>query len=106
MPVPDLRVRMPAELTRYVVEKGSITVDGVSLTVVDALDDGFTVAVIPHTADGHHPRPPTAGRPREPRGRRDGQVRRAAARRPPRTGPSRRTEARRATRRDTDGAPT
>jgi riboflavin synthase len=49
-PVPDLRVRMPAELTRYVVEKGSITVDGVSLTVVDALDDGFTVAIIPHTA--------------------------------------------------------
>jgi riboflavin synthase len=48
--VPDLRVRMPAALTRYVVEKGSVTVDGVSLTVVDALDDGFTVAVIPHTA--------------------------------------------------------
>jgi len=37
------------ELLRYVVEKGSITVDGVSLTVVAALDDGFTVAVIPHT---------------------------------------------------------
>jgi riboflavin synthase len=34
-----------------VVDKGSITVDGVSLTVVDALDDGFTVAVIPHTAE-------------------------------------------------------
>ncbi len=49
-PVPDLRVAIPAELTRYVVEKGSITVDGVSLTVVDALDDGFTVAIIPHTA--------------------------------------------------------
>jgi riboflavin synthase len=49
-PVPDLRVRMPADLTRYVVEKGSITVDGVSLTVVDALPDGFTVAIIPHTA--------------------------------------------------------
>lgn len=49
-PAPDLRVRMPVELTRYVVEKGSITVDGVSLTVVDALEDGFTVALIPHTA--------------------------------------------------------
>jgi riboflavin synthase len=48
--VPDLRVRMPAGLLRYVVEKGSITVDGVSLTVVEVLDDGFTVAVIPHTA--------------------------------------------------------
>lgn len=47
---PELRVRTPESLLRYVVEKGSITVDGVSLTVVDALDDGFTVAVIPHTA--------------------------------------------------------
>ena len=49
-PVPDLQVRMPADLTRYIVEKGSITVDGISLTVVKALPDGFTVAVIPHTA--------------------------------------------------------
>ena len=50
-PAPNLRVRMPKDLTRYVVPKGSITVDGCSLTVVEALDDGFTVAVIPHTAD-------------------------------------------------------
>lgn len=49
--VPDLRVRMPRDLLKYVVVKGSVTVDGVSLTVVDVLDDGFTVAVIPHTAD-------------------------------------------------------
>jgi riboflavin synthase len=49
-PAPELRVRMPAELRRYVVEKGSIAVDGCSLTVVQALADGFTVAVIPHTA--------------------------------------------------------
>jgi riboflavin synthase len=48
-PAPDLRVRAPAALMRYVVEKGSITVDGCSLTVVQPLDDGFTVAVIPHT---------------------------------------------------------
>ena len=48
-PAPDLQVRMPKELLRYVVEKGSITVDGISLTVVDVLDDGFTVALIPHT---------------------------------------------------------
>ena len=41
---------MPGDLARYVVEKGSITVDGCSLTVVKALDDGFTVAVIPNTA--------------------------------------------------------
>ena len=49
-PAPDLRVQVPRDLLRYVVEKGSIAVDGVSLTVVDVLDDGFTVAVIPHTA--------------------------------------------------------
>jgi riboflavin synthase len=40
---------MPVGLLRYVVEKGSVTVDGCSLTVVAALADGFTVAVIPHT---------------------------------------------------------
>ena len=48
--VPDLQIRMPSNLLRYVVEKGSITVDGISLTVVKPLDDGFTVAVIPHTS--------------------------------------------------------
>ena len=48
--VPDLQIRMPEALLRYVVEKGSITVDGISLTVVKPLDDGFTVAVIPHTS--------------------------------------------------------
>ena len=49
-PAPDLRVRFPRELSRYLVEKGSITVDGCSLTIVDAGDDEFTVAIIPHTA--------------------------------------------------------
>ena len=44
-------MRAPRDLLRYVVTKGSITVDGCSLTVVDVLDDGFTVAVIPHTAE-------------------------------------------------------
>ncbi len=50
-PAPDLRVRMPLHLARYVVDKGSIAVDGCSLTVVAAEDDTFTVAVIPHTAE-------------------------------------------------------
>jgi riboflavin synthase len=50
-PALDLRVRVPRDLMRYVVEKGSVAVDGVSLTVVDVLDDGFTVALIPHTAN-------------------------------------------------------
>ena len=49
-PAPNLRVRCADRgLLRYVVEKGSITVDGISLTVVAPLDDGFTVAIIPHT---------------------------------------------------------
>ena len=50
-PAPDLAVQMPRELLRYIVVKGSITVDGVSLTVVDVTDEGFTVAVIPHTME-------------------------------------------------------
>ncbi|MDP2292082.1 MAG: riboflavin synthase [Actinomycetota bacterium] len=49
-PVPDLEVRIPSALMRYVVEKGSITVDGVSLTVVRPSADTFTVAIIPHTS--------------------------------------------------------
>ena len=50
-PAPDLRVSLPDGLGRYVVEKGSITIDGVSLTVVDADPDSFSVAIIPHTAE-------------------------------------------------------
>lgn len=48
-PAPDLRIQAPEAVLRYVVEKGSIAVDGASLTVVSVLDDGFTVAIIPHT---------------------------------------------------------
>jgi riboflavin synthase len=44
-----LRVRLPAELLRYVVEKGSLAIDGVSLTVAELHDDGVSIAVIPHT---------------------------------------------------------
>ena len=39
----------PAEILRYVVEKGSIAVDGTSLTVSALDDDGFEVALVPHT---------------------------------------------------------
>jgi riboflavin synthase len=42
-------ISMPPDLGPYVVDKGSITVDGVSLTVVEARDDGFTVSLIPET---------------------------------------------------------
>ena len=44
-----LRFSLPPELARYVVEKGSITVSGVSLTVVDVTDDAFSVSLIPTT---------------------------------------------------------
>ncbi|AQA15149.1 riboflavin synthase [Streptomyces malaysiensis] len=44
-----VKISLPAELSRYVVEKGSITVDGISLTVVDAGPDYFTVSLIPTT---------------------------------------------------------
>ncbi|MGI8938480.1 MAG: riboflavin synthase [Iamia sp.] len=49
-PAPDLRISVPHDLLRYVVEKGSITIDGVSLTVAVVHDDGLSVAIIPHTA--------------------------------------------------------
>lgn len=44
-----VKVALPAHLSRYVVEKGSITVDGVSLTVVEAAADHFTISLIPTT---------------------------------------------------------
>ncbi|MEV4616756.1 riboflavin synthase [Kitasatospora sp. NPDC049258] len=44
-----LRFSLPQSITRYLVEKGSITVDGVSLTVVEAALDSFTVSLIPAT---------------------------------------------------------
>lgn len=46
-----VKISLPAGLGRYVVEKGSITVDGISLTVVDAGPDYFTVSLIPTTLD-------------------------------------------------------
>jgi len=46
-----VRFTLPPELSAYVVEKGSITVDGVSLTVVDVTDDEFSVSLIPTTLD-------------------------------------------------------
>ncbi|MFJ8586883.1 riboflavin synthase [Streptomyces sp. NPDC093595] len=44
-----VKISLPAGLSRYVVEKGSITVDGVSLTVVEAGREHFTVSLIPTT---------------------------------------------------------
>jgi riboflavin synthase len=44
-------VEAPPEVLRYCVEKGSITVDGVSLTIAGLRDDAFEVALIPHTLE-------------------------------------------------------
>jgi riboflavin synthase len=44
-------VDAPGELLRYCVEKGSVTVDGVSLTVADLDQEGFAVALVPHTLE-------------------------------------------------------
>ena len=46
-----LRFAAPTSVTRYLVEKGSVAVDGVSLTVNGCDERGFWVAVIPHTLD-------------------------------------------------------
>ena len=46
---PDLIVRIPKDLMHLIVEKGSVTVDGISLTAFDLTADTFRVAVIPHT---------------------------------------------------------
>jgi riboflavin synthase len=59
VPPPDLEVEVPADLLRYCVEKGSITIAGVSLTIVEVRADSVTAAIIPHTAEvttlGHTP---------------------------------------------------
>jgi riboflavin synthase len=46
----EMWVRLPGELLHYAVIKGSITLDGISLTIADLQDDRIMVAVIPHTA--------------------------------------------------------
>ncbi|MGR5176107.1 riboflavin synthase [Vibrio parahaemolyticus] len=44
-------VQMPSELSKYVAEKGSITVDGISLTVNDIRKDAFKLTIVPHTSE-------------------------------------------------------
>jgi len=44
-----VEISLPRDLARYLVPKGSITVDGISLTVVDVLESTFTVSLIPET---------------------------------------------------------
>jgi riboflavin synthase len=46
-----LTIKFPLEYNRYLIEKGSVAVDGISLTVVEVGEDRFTVSIIPHTAE-------------------------------------------------------
>lgn len=43
-------IRVPESLTRYMIPKGSVAVDGISLTINKVAADGFEVSIIPHTA--------------------------------------------------------
>jgi riboflavin synthase len=47
----EIRIEVPQELERYLVEKGSVTVDGISLTAYDLRDGAFSVALIPYTLE-------------------------------------------------------
>ncbi|HMN98845.1 MAG TPA: riboflavin synthase [Miltoncostaeaceae bacterium] len=58
-----LEITAPPDLLRYVVEKGSVAVDGVSLTVAARLPGGFTIALIPHTMAVTTLGPQAVGRP-------------------------------------------
>ena len=43
-------IKIPAELARYIAEKGSVTIDGISLTVNAVTDEEFMITIVPHTA--------------------------------------------------------
>jgi riboflavin synthase len=58
-----MRIQVPEPLRRYVVEKGSITVDGTSLTVMETTDEAFAVGLIPHTLANTSLRDRVAGDP-------------------------------------------
>jgi riboflavin synthase len=45
-----IEIEVPEKILHFLVEKGSVAVDGISLTVVDILKNGFTIVMIPHTA--------------------------------------------------------
>ena len=46
-----IRIKADAALLRYIIPKGSIAIDGISLTVAQVDESGFSVSIIPHTAD-------------------------------------------------------
>ena len=74
-----VRVEPPRELLRYLVEKGSVALEGVSLTVAAVDETGFEIALIPHTLARDDAVRAGRRKPGQPRDRRAGQVRREAA---------------------------
>lgn len=56
-----LRIHVPTELTRYIVEKGSVAVDGISLTVAEIADNLVGFTIIPHTYENTALRVRSAG---------------------------------------------
>lgn len=44
-----IAIKAESDITRYIVKKGSVALDGISLTVVDVIENVFSVAIIPHT---------------------------------------------------------
>jgi len=47
----DFIISLPSEYSKYIIPKGSVTIDGVSLTVNDVMKDSFRLTIIPHTVE-------------------------------------------------------
>jgi riboflavin synthase len=47
----DFFISLPSEFSKYIIPKGSVTIDGVSLTVNEVLKDSFRLTIIPHTVN-------------------------------------------------------
>jgi len=47
----DFFIALPSEFSKYIIPKGSVTIDGVSLTVNEVLNDSFRLTIIPHTVN-------------------------------------------------------
>ena len=47
----DYIISLPKEFLRYIIPKGSVTIDGVSLTINEVFNDGFRLTIIPHTIE-------------------------------------------------------
>lgn len=47
----DFFISLPSQFLKFVIPKGSVTIDGVSLTINEVLDDSFRLTIIPHTIE-------------------------------------------------------